>query len=1392
MFNKNKKQMKGAIFTPFLLFVLLLGVANSLQCQQGQVVINGVCATNDVSVPPQANTSYQGSQRMTLKIAQTQGDPNSLDILFIVTTIDEFYIVFGDTYINSDAVQFELSSDEDNPVIVTAIDSFYQQPFPQKPVSDVSLGGTQDIVLLGYLANNSDPNNPTLLVKIRRKYNTQDQYDTLFQSNQIQLNRVLFGIPKVAKDPRDQWYTGSFFFVLNAATQPCQNNQIFNGKTCVQNDLTPIGDPYIAYNHANPFLFISHQTTQGGDITFLVRCLTNGYFGIGWGSNLMSNMDMHIFNVNIDNPNFPIVIVDDSFSSGPGSPKYDTMLGGTYDITVLGYLVEQNQVTVKYVRKMANQDVNNDFQFQYNQEIPFAYALSPADAFSLTLIYHKFNIGWGTLVLQASDAQPCAAVNKVYINTQCLDNNLSTTGLDQKANYNAGLLNVQYGIVNDDTIEFVFTINNIGWFGFGFSLQQPDDNWKKDMTNVDIIIFDTITLQDESLAIYIQDTFANKNIVPNLDISLKGTSDYNLLGYSINKQTQQTQVKVSRKINTGDKYDYQFVKNSKVGIIYAWMNTVDNIQFHGKNTGNGILNFYYNPKSCPTGQVLIGENCVTNDIKPLSSYAQDNFLNVQFDLAIEGSVTFMIVVQNTGWFGFGFGQGMNNVDMIVAENDSGVVTLSDNYSQKEATPSSDTNLGGQNNLNLLGYELTDKQLTFKFSRKLDTGDKYDYVLQKDQMLNIVYAWGSDGSMTYHHQNIALAKFPLQQGYRGTITGIAIDDTYKQFHFWSNFVLWGFVVDVAFVIARFFKTGRFYKEIHGAMMGIIVVFTAFVEIWMITKKDILFNGQLDTKDQMNRAHAVMGFIFLIFFILEAVGGSFLNFLLSFKNTGDATSLKIKSFHKYFGYLLYVIGKINVFLGVRMVENDAQQTACISGYTIFIVLRLILEYLYRKQPKIFVKILFLSAVDDESSDTLSSTNSLLTTKEGYANLVDMINSAKTTSEIISTYPNMNYVIYKDNIYSLDKISHPGGKFIFNSVRGRDVSRFMNGSYGLENTNMPPHTHSLYATQLLKQNQIGVLSQPNILSESSGSHHVWRVSKEKYLSKSTALFQFESLNRIKVQNAQKGMEWMGRHYTLSDLANEKSTRIYTNCLCFTPYNILLMQKMKQNYSQLIQEPQSTIDSTLPQESNVLPLVIKRYESPTGLSQYIHDETSNQAQSLEMLVEGPLGRGLELSSKSSGLHLFVAGGTGILPFYDLLTYYCKYLMFKAIQKKHGEQVAKFFDIANDNFARFISQDFKIKVIAAFNSSDDDCGAIQLLEFMKQIDLDNNLNLFDAVLSVKGYHSRNITMDNQHFTQEYFEKHLGNLIVNRAYVCGPPGLNRNAPDALQKIGLSSMQITIV
>lgn len=69
------------------------------------------------------------------------------------------------------------------------------------------------------------------------------------------------------------------------------------------------------------------------------------------------------------------------------------------------------------------------------------------------------------------------------------------------------------------------------------------------------------------------------------------------------------------------------------------------------------------------------------------------------------------------------------------------------------------------------------------------------------------------------------------------------------------------------------------------------------------------------------------------------------------------------------------------------------------------------------------------------------------------------------------------------------------------------------------------------------------------------------------------------------------------------------------------------------------------------------------------------------------------------------------------------------------------------ENFTQYIHPGFKLKVIAAFNSKEDDCGALSILEKMKQIDSEHNLNLFDAVVSVKNLNSKILTVDNQRFS---------------------------------------------
>lgn len=81
-------------------------------------------------------------------------------------------------------------------------------------------------------------------------------------------------------------------------------------------------------------------------------------------------------------------------------------------------------------------------------------------------------------------------------------------------------------------------------------------------------------------------------------------------------------------------------------------------------------------------------------------------------------------------------------------------------------------------------------------------------------------------------------------------------------------------------------------------------------------------------------------------------------------------------------------------------------------------------------------------------------------------------------------MKYVIIKNDVFNISKLTHPGGNFIFTAVNGRSIDRFINGSYPLESsTQSKGYVHSSYASLLISKYKIATIDQPReILSETS----------------------------------------------------------------------------------------------------------------------------------------------------------------------------------------------------------------------------------------------------------------------------------------------------------------------
>lgn len=91
---------------------------------------------------------------------------------------------------------------------------------------------------------------------------------------------------------------------------------------------------------------------------------------------------------------------------------------------------------------------------------------------------------------------------------------------------------------------------------------------------------------------------------------------------------------------------------------------------------------------------------------------------------------------------------------------------------------------------------------------------------------------------------------------------------------------------------------------------------------------------------------------------------------------------------------------------------------------------------------------------------------------------------------------------------------------------------------------------------------------------------------------------------------------------------------------------------------------------------------QSKNGITKQLKDANENQ----EFLIEGPLGKGLNLSSKNiSGNNVIFLGGTGVLPFVDLFAYFARKLINEKCPGNSIQQGEEFDDnLQNARFTVF------------------------------------------------------------------------------------------------------------
>mgnify|MGYP000846909988 FL=1 len=126
-----------------------------------------------------------------------------------------------------------------------------------------------------------------------------------------------------------------------------------------------------------------------------------------------------------------------------------------------------------------------------------------------------------------------------------------------------------------------------------------------------------------------------------------------------------------------------------------------------------------------------------------------DFLNDTFIGLIEFNIS-------NGFFGLGFGTNMTNADIIAFETNNNEITVTDRWSKEHGKPSLDTELGGTNDVTRLGYELSGGVSKVKFSRKMNTGDKYDKVIVNGEN-DMIFSYSTTSKVLDYHENNRMAK-----------------------------------------------------------------------------------------------------------------------------------------------------------------------------------------------------------------------------------------------------------------------------------------------------------------------------------------------------------------------------------------------------------------------------------------------------------------------------------------------------------------------------------------------------------------------------------------------------------------------------------------------------------
>ena len=809
----------------------------------------------------------------------------------------------------------------------------------------------------------------------------------------------------------------------------------------------------------------------------------------------------------------------------------------------------------------------------------------------------------------------------------------------------------------------------------------------------------------------------------------------------------------------------------------------------------GLIVFY--GSSSPTDSLNLSKYRVlqsSGDISlPPNSFTINNMFNISFEYdAKNTSITMAIKFNKPGkYFSIGLGNQMRDADIWVFEIINGEVTAKDYTGKGEFTPILDSH----NDLERLGYEVTPTYSLVKFRRLLDTEDPQDVTIKQGNN-DLIWAFGNTPTMSFHGGSAGTVQAPLFRGVSQASAGKGKSrrgpPQVVKVHTIVNMIAWGLFADIGIILLRLFK-GTKYKigrlilpssVIHSVIMMSVIIMSIVVTATIIHHK-LERSGSKVPGDEPATFHYILGLILLFLILLTVVTGFANLLILGSRKRSLRSGLSMKVIHRVIGVIIYLAAKANVITGAMLYEDGKWRVAIFIYLFVLLLVYLMVEACVFYQNRHSNKV-----VKNEGA------NKRKATKKQTA-LLEALGSYASRESLLVNFAELKWLMVGNRVYDLTHWIHPGGNNIIQACIGREVGRYFYGNHPLEGSKIKPYLHAGLTVSQMKRFCIGELKNHESVLVSTVSKQEgystlstpWKIVSVTPITETVSQINFVSTDFF-VKSFGTSLTWLGRHFRISFAHDNSPARLYTTALSLTEANHSLRQNIYKHFDSIMSDSDNTIDLNSHVNSLVeqefMPFFVKDYaQFPKGLSHQLHQTEINSKKN-SFRIEGPIGRGNELTSLSSGGHSIICGGTGILSQLDFLNVFLMKNMYEIVKEKAGKEKAEELNVYGIPFDDYMNG-LSINLIGAFANEKEVLG-LDIIKKLAEISNKYNRNNFTALM--RGYSDENIKGTKERFTADFLKTTLG-PDEERYYVVGPPKLNSHVFEALESIGVPKERIIL-